>query len=396
MNARALLITPRRATVLSLVAMANALASVACGKSAAVVDAGNPVVDAGSTPCDGGNGSPVDGGSTIADAGSPGPVVVTTLASGNFLPNGMATDGKEVFWAGNYTSSGPEGIWEVSVDGGAVTAVAVGSPSSVAWAVALDGTNVYWTSADIGPLPDGGVPFDILSTPRGGGPTTTLLSGQQMITGLAVDGTSIYWGSRGAGDQAVMMRMPLAGGAPETLATAAMVSSSCGWGCVAVDSTSAYWAPAGSVMKVPLSCGMPVSLAPTGSVNALAVAATGVYWEQSNSLDDGIDAGTWSVRTVPLGGGQVTTIASNAAYPIQPLAVDATNVYWTYQDCNASCGNSFACSCSAIASAPLAGGAPTQLVTGLAERPFALAVDATSVYWVGQNTNAVVKKLTPK
>jgi hypothetical protein len=394
--------TQRRSSVLALVA-ANALASVACnsGKTAAV-DAGNPVVDAGRSPCDSGNGSPVDAGGTIADAGSPGPVVVTTLASGNFGPNGIATDGKEVFWAGNY-ASGSEGIWEVSVDGGAVTTVAaVASSTQFAFSVALDGTNVYWTSTDFStPIPDGGAPSDILSTPRAGGSTTVLLSGQDMITGLAVDETSLYWGSQGSDGEAVMMRMPLAGGAPETLATASTVSSVCNWGCIAVDSTSVYWAPAGSIMRVPLSCGMPISLAPTGTVNALAVAATGVYWEQTNSP---IDAGTCSVQSVPLGGGHVTTIASYDTFPIQPIAVDATNVYWAYLDCNATCGSAPACTCADIVSAPLAGGPPSTLVTGLAERPFALAVDATSVYWVGQDTSssscgqqcAVVKKLTPK
>ena len=47
---------------------------------------------------------------------------------------------------------------------------------------------------------------------------------------------------------------------------------------------------------------------------------------------------------------------------------------------------------------PLAGGSVTTLVSGQDE-PSALALDATSVYWVNQgggNSNGLVMKLTPK
>jgi hypothetical protein len=160
-----------------------------------------------------------------------------------------------------------------------------------------------------------------------------------------------------------------------------------------VDSTSVYWASTGSIMKVPLACGTPASLAPAVGAGGIAVAATGVYWTQ-------IDSNGFSVRTVPLGGGEVTTIASYPNGINGAIAVDATNVYWSHYD--PSCVGT---RCVVIASAPLAGGPSASLVTGLGPvLPNALAVDDTSVYWMaqvqgppcGNSSCSVVYKLTPK
>ncbi len=387
-----------RSTLFSLVAMTTAPA--ACGNgTTATFDAGTPDVNPGSTPCDGGMAAPVDAGSKLADAGSkladaasPGPPVVVTLASGG--GNGMATDGTNVFWAGSVVDGGA-GIWTVPVDGGAVSllaAIPAGTGANpVPYAVALGATTVYWTvSHDF--ANDGGFQTSILGTPRGGGPTTVLLAGQQVTTGLALDDTSIYWGNGGPAGESAVMKMPLNGGAATTLASGLTLPAYGGGGgeqqTIAVDSTSVYWASTGSIMKVPLSCGMPESLAPAGEVGAIAVAATGVYWTQLDSPD----VGPASVRTMPFGGSEVSTIAS---YPGDltggvPIAVDATNVYWPISD--PSCGES----CIAIARAPLAGGPSSTLVTGLVGFPTQLAVDDTSVYWTAQGPTSAIEKVTSK
>jgi len=67
--------------------------------------------------------------------------------------------------------------------------------------------------------------------------------------------------------------------------------------------------------------------------------------------------------------------------------VDGTSVYWTN---SASVGS--------VMKAPLGGGASTTLVSGRFY-PDAIAVDATSIYWMDGGKSAVgflVMKLTPK
>jgi len=375
-----------RPAVLALAATACALVATACGNGES--GAGDP-------------GSSVADGSSV-DAGSPVPPGLVTLAIGGNEPNGMATDGREVFWASvdwddEGGASGPGSLHEVSVNGGPVTVLAKGV---LPYAVAIDATNVYWTDNPGYAMSDGGNGSDILRTPRDGGPTSVLFSGPVVSTGIAMDATNLYWGGGApdGGSGELLMKMPLAGGAPVTLATATG-GIGCVAGCIAVDSTSVYWVAAGFMTKVPIAGGASVSLAPVGEVGGLAVAAAGVYWTQLDSPN-----GAGSVRTVPLDGGEVTTIAS---YPNSvtglSVVVDSTNVYWPYTYClESGCGTGFA---GGIAGAPLAGGAPTTLVDlpGAGMTPTALAVDATSLYWVSQLPGpcgsagcATIQKFTPK
>jgi sugar lactone lactonase YvrE len=77
---------------------------------------------------------------------------------------------------------------------------------------------------------------------------------------------------------------------------------------------------AGTVMKVPLGGGTPTTLASGGAAaNGMAVDATNVYWT---------DAVTHAVMKVPIGGGAMTTVATGDQPPFG-IALDATNVYWT-------------------------------------------------------------------
>ena len=121
--------------------------------------------------------------------------------------------------------------------------------------IALDQANVYWTNAS-----NAGT---VMQAPFDGGPPITLASGQNGPLGIAVDSTYVYWAN---GPTGIITKTPVGGGS--TTQVAVGLFSAAG---IAVDSTNVYctisqWAPAGGVMRVPISGSMParalVALAP--------------------------------------------------------------------------------------------------------------------------------------
>jgi hypothetical protein len=69
--------------------------------------------------------------------------------------------------------------------------------------IAVDATSVYWANRDSG---------TIMKVPIAGGSPTTLASGQSDPYGIAVDATSVYWvnpyGPGGSGPGSVMKVTP--------------------------------------------------------------------------------------------------------------------------------------------------------------------------------------------
>jgi hypothetical protein len=137
---------------------------------------------------------------------------------------------------------------------------------------------------------------------------------------------------------------------------------------IALGANAVYWigdganpySAEGSVMKVGISGGTPVTLASNQAhPQRVAVDATAVYWTNGGLSGDG------SVMKVGLSGGAPVSLASGQQRPVG-LAVDANAVYWTTSE--------------TVMKVDLAGGMPSTLASAQ-KGPFAIAVDNEAVYW---------------
>jgi hypothetical protein len=240
---------------------------------------------------------------------------------------------------------------------GGYCASALGSTGSTGARLAVDATNVYWTTVST-----------VMQAPIAGGSATTLASGQQPQA-VAVDATNVYFTSALIG--AALVSIPIGGGTARTL------SSTFGGNYIAVRAGYVYGtlgngggATGPSVGKLSTTGGTPASLGSSPGVpNGLAVDATSVYWATASA-----------VMKAPIGGGTTTTLVSGNG---SPLAVDANNLYYGFHGLGGS--NTY----GPVLQLPLAGGMPTTLATGL-RMVDGIAVDAANVYW-SDNSGAVLR-----
>jgi hypothetical protein len=166
---------------------------------------------------------------------------------------------------------------------------------------------------------------------------------------IVLDSTSIYWTD--ALDRNVW-KAPLLGGPSSILAT-----DPAGAGAIVVDATSVYWSDGPYVLKVALDGGATTTLG-TAAINAgaLAVDSTNVYWTDEGS----------AVYGVPIDGGTRFTLATGQG-ECAGIAINSTTAFWANGGLSGS-----------VASAPLAGGAPTTL--SLQPNPIFLTIDSSFLY----------------
>jgi hypothetical protein len=300
----------------------------------------------------------------------PAGYTAVALACGQDTPSNIAVGNGVVYWT-NYDGAASTGSNSTG-SGGAIMSVpaAGGTPTTVVanqdfpWAIAVDGTNVYWTNYDNDGAVGGGTTNSgaVLQAPIGGGTVVTLQTGLEDPYGIAVDSTSVYFTTYAGGR---VKKVPIGGGSVVTLAQG--LNEPC---YVAVSGGNVFWANYGtgtlqSIATSGTAPGNPTTLATDAAMdnaNGVTVSGSTVFFAASNN-----PGGIYSVGTT---GGASQVLASMQDNP-WGLANDGTNLYWSNND---NPGD--------VVSAPIAGGAPTTLATFL-ENPTAIAADGTGVYTAG-------------
>jgi hypothetical protein len=231
---------------------------------------------------------------------------------------------------------------------------ALGSVSSGPGQIAVDGTNVYVASYEIGP---------VVKVPIDGSGTVTL--DQISATTVAINSTSVFTLSPQGGNNVpqgliVSCAKSGCGGNPTTIAS----NQTWQWG-IAADDGAAYWtSQQGKVMTAPLDGGAAKPLDPNEGGAAIVLAGNEVLFTTGAS-----------VLAVPKAGGASRVVLDTFAGPdassqsFEWLAADSNNVYFTTTS-------------GMVGQAPLDG---SGVITALGTVAFAslVAVDEGYVYWAG-------------
>jgi hypothetical protein len=143
-------------------------------------------------------------------------------------------------------------------------------------------------------------------------------------------------------------------------------------GRLAIDANNAYWTNGdGTIRSVPLAGGTTATLT-TGLTQPMGVAvdAQNVY----AASQDG------RIVSVPLAGATTPTVLAQMQPVPYALAIDASNVYWSNVATGAGNGSIMACAKAGC------GQAPTALASGIhVQYPYGLVVSGANVYWTSFN-----------
>jgi hypothetical protein len=229
----------------------------------------------------------------------------------------VAVDGTDIYWT-SQVATGPadhpklaNALTRMDKNGGKPTIVS-SSPTSNQKCVVTDARDMYWVNGNA-----------IMKAPKAGGAPTPIAAGQNGPTCVASDDKFIYWSSAGSSgksykDGAIIAAPKGGGGATKTVANSQEKATN-----VQVDDTTLYWVSADKIMAMPKGGGEAKVLATAGApVSDIVVDHGYVYFTWYTAGADG------TVARVSREGGAVQTIASNQPQPAG-LAVDDTSVFWS-------------------------------------------------------------------
>ena len=298
------------------------------------------------------------------------------LAEGPWFPNLIVVKDGFLYWT---ATKGAASVMRMPTSGGAPEDIALGSPG---WGLAVDSTNVYYTSGA-----DGGA---VQTTPRGGGVPKTLTFDIKQPMELALQGNALYWTQRGDNSfisDASLMTMPIGGGTPVKLLGSPCCRSLTG---LAVDPTGAYVTWFGSVgdstlSRVSLDGGAETVFAGTQDNPQPLIADRSVlFWgEVGTKFDHGVLHSAWTDGT------HVETMLSSKD-PIIRITADEYNVYWTWWPGHAQGANGFN---GGVRGLSRNGGSKARELAIDQTTPWGIAVDDVAIYWTTWGvTNATNQK----
>ncbi len=307
----------------------------------------------------------------------------------------LVVDDSSVYWVNTVSSQScsPACTWiiqRVPLDGSAPVTVATANRSVVA--LTGDADHLYWEELSLEPVAAGCLcGSKVQSVPKAGGAALVLVDGTlngnlpppgpgyeqaswYPAAGLAVTANAVLFVNSGI--QYTVYSVPLAGGsltAVATISTSGQYALNAIRGLSVVGANSYWIDPYNHALYTVPVAGGTVSPLATGigvpTVNAaisLAVTATTAYWSEAGTYGGCcIQAGTGTLKSVPLGGGTVSTLFSGLDAPVA-LTIDGSNAIWAES--------------WRVASAPLAGGIPATLASGISTSMARIAVDASRIY----------------
>jgi hypothetical protein len=218
------------------------------------------------------SGPPPRGVASASKLPDGGPHLGVMLAPNQRNPYAIAIDGTRVYWA-NY----PDGndVWGAAKTGAGARSLAT---LQFASSLAVDEEYLYWPQL----LPSG----SIMRASKDGGLQQPVAENQDVPMSITVDETHVYWGTRGASGIGSIFRAPKSGGPPEELARQQQSPT-----VLVARGDHIYWMNAnqgtqsdGMILRAPKAGGRALILAVNLKPYDMAVDDTHVYWSSTEGV----------------------------------------------------------------------------------------------------------------
>lgn len=294
-------------------------------------------------------------GCTTGGGDMAGPVCVncTPVAQMQTDPFAVAVDGTNVYWTAHSDANTDGVVWTQAKSGGTATMLATMQygPRDIL----VSGGNLYWNNYF------GGEVWQLAPAPSG--TSTNEVSAAGQIVQFAVDDTNhaVYHLEKNA---TAIFATPLDGSKTNTLVTPVVTGQRPT--AFATDDTNLYWINSGdnSIESTPLPSGTATPLQTGLTQPGLIVYFNGeLYFTSAVSIS----------KCSTTANSTVTPLATGLAKPVTSLVVDADGIYWT----EIADGSVWRRKNS---------DGQVALVANQQANPRSLAVDATDIYWVNLGT----------